>query len=165
MHDMTAAHRSLPFGTVVRVQRRDTGAEVEVRVNDRGPFIKGRIIDLSFAAAKVIGLDRDGVAPVKLKVLDSSRPKAPPEKQPVLVAEDAPESCFWLQVGAFASSENAQGAVRRLKNQGEKALAMEGPDGMERVRVGPFPSRNEAVDARERLMDRWPSSRIVRCGG
>ncbi len=164
MHDMTAAHRSLPFGTVVRVQRRDTGAEVEVRVNDRGPFIKGRIIDLSFAAAKVIGLDRDGVAPVKLKVLGSSRPKAPPEKQPVLGAEDS-DTCFWLQVGAFASAENAQGAVRRLKKDGEKALAMEGPDGIERVRVGPFPSRHEVVKARERLLDRWPSSRIVRCGG
>jgi len=75
MYEMTAAHRSLPFGTEVRVTRRDTGAEVEVRVNDRGPFIKGRIIDLSFAAAKVIGLDIDGVAPVKLKVLGTARPR------------------------------------------------------------------------------------------
>ena len=61
MHEMTAAHRTLPFGTMVRVERRDTGADVKLRITDRGPFIKGRIIDLSFAGAKKIGLDIDGV--------------------------------------------------------------------------------------------------------
>ena len=69
MHEMTAAHRTMAFGTVVKVTRKDTGAEVKVRVTDRGPFIKGRIIDLSYAAAKKIGLDIDGVAPVKVKVV------------------------------------------------------------------------------------------------
>lgn len=164
MHRMTAAHRSLPFGTEVRVRRRDTGAEVEVRVNDRGPFIKGRIIDLSFAAAKVIGLDRDGVAPVTLKVLGTSRRRAS-------VTTDASsrssggEDCFWVQVGAFSSSNNAARAVERLKGRGEKALAMEGPDGLERVRVGPFQSRKRAAKARDRLVGEWPSARIVECGG
>ena len=66
MHAMTAAHKTLPFGSVVRVERRDTGDDVKVRINDRGPFIEGRIIDLSFAAAKKVGLDVDGVAPVRM---------------------------------------------------------------------------------------------------
>jgi rare lipoprotein A (peptidoglycan hydrolase) len=74
MHEMTAAHRTLPFGTTVKVTRRDTGGDVKVRITDRGPFIKGRIIDLSFAAAKKINLDIDGVAPVKVVVVGWQEP-------------------------------------------------------------------------------------------
>ncbi len=164
MHQMTAAHRSLPFGTEVRVERRDTGAEVEVRITDRGPFIKGRIIDLSFAAAKVIGLDIDGVAPVKLKVLGRSRKQRSGATEGPSSSSDG-DHCSWVQVGAFSSSTNAARAVERLKDRGEKALAMEGPDGLERVRVGPFQSEKKAEKALRRLVDEWPSARIVECGG
>ena len=66
---MTAAHRTLPFGTRVRVTRNDTGKSVTVRVNDRGPFVRGRVIDLSRAAAEKLGLIRAGIAPVKVEVL------------------------------------------------------------------------------------------------
>jgi rare lipoprotein A len=66
---MTAAHRSLPFGTRVRVTRIDTGNSVEVTINDRGPFIAGRIIDLSRAAASVLGMIGRGTARVKMSVL------------------------------------------------------------------------------------------------
>jgi rare lipoprotein A len=66
---LTAAHRSLPFGTLVRVRRFKTGAAVKVYINDRGPFVKGRIIDLSRAAAKELGMLRAGVAKVELTVL------------------------------------------------------------------------------------------------
>ncbi|MEN8165236.1 MAG: septal ring lytic transglycosylase RlpA family protein [Acidobacteriota bacterium] len=164
MHEMTAAHRSLPFGTEVRVKRRDTEAEVEVRITDRGPFIKGRIIDLSFAAAKVIGLDIDGVAPVKLKVIGRSRtPKPTVNDQPV--PQHGGEDCLWVQVGAFGDPTNARRAVERLKDSGEKVLLMEGPDGLERVRVGPFQTGSEAAGALRRLFDEWPSARIVECGG
>jgi rare lipoprotein A len=69
---MTAAHRTLPFGTQVRVTNLDTGQAVVVRINDRGPFSRGRIIDLSAGAARVIGLISSGVAPVNLEVLDSN---------------------------------------------------------------------------------------------
>jgi rare lipoprotein A len=69
---MTAAHRTLPFGTQVRVTNLDTGQSVVVRINDRGPFSRGRIIDLSAGAARVIGLIGSGVAPVNLEVLDSN---------------------------------------------------------------------------------------------
>jgi rare lipoprotein A len=66
---MTAAHRSLPFGTRVRITRIDTGNSVEVTINDRGPFVAGRIIDLSRAAALVLGMSGRGTARVKLSVL------------------------------------------------------------------------------------------------
>jgi len=77
---LTAAHRTLPFGTRVRVRRLDTNAEVTVRINDRGPFKRGRIIDLSRSAARKIGLLTVGVADVELQVLDgvASGPKTDP---------------------------------------------------------------------------------------
>ncbi len=69
MHDYTAAHRNLPFGTVLMVTNLENGKKVKVRVNDRGPFVKGRILDLSLQAAKDIGLIKNGVAKVQLKIL------------------------------------------------------------------------------------------------
>ena len=63
-HELTAAHKTLPFGTLVRVRHARTGKEVTVRINDRGPFTRGRVIDLSRAAASAIGLMKTGVAPV-----------------------------------------------------------------------------------------------------
>jgi len=68
---LTAAHRSLPFGTNVRVTNLNNGRSVIVRINDRGPYIRGRVIDLSAAAARVLGLIRTGVAPVRIEVLDN----------------------------------------------------------------------------------------------
>ena len=67
---MTAAHRTLKFGTRVRVVNLKNGKSVVVRINDRGPFIRGRVIDLAYGAAKVIGLTKSGVAKVKIAVLD-----------------------------------------------------------------------------------------------
>ncbi len=69
---LTAAHRTLPFGTRLKVTRTDNGKSVVVKVNDRGPHKAGRIVDLSYAAAAQIGLVRDGVAPVKIEVVGSS---------------------------------------------------------------------------------------------
>ncbi len=66
MNAMTAAHKSLPFGTMVTVQSVRTGKTVTVRINDRGPFVKGRVIDLSRAAAKKLGMHKSGVQRVKL---------------------------------------------------------------------------------------------------
>lgn len=68
---MTAAHKSLPFGTRVLVENLRNGRNVVVRINDRGPFIKGRIVDLSLAAALEVGLTRSGIAPVRLTRLDN----------------------------------------------------------------------------------------------
>ena len=67
MYDMTAAHRTLPFGTQVRVHDLENGRDVTVRINDRGPFVEGRIIDLSYAAAQAMGMK--GIARVRLEIL------------------------------------------------------------------------------------------------
>lgn len=69
MYDMTAAHRTLPFGTYVMVTNLENGRSVVVRINDRGPFAKGRVIDLSYAAAKRLGILHKGVAKVRIDVL------------------------------------------------------------------------------------------------
>ncbi len=69
MYSMTAAHRTLPFGAIVRVRDLDSGREVVVRINNRGPFIRGRIIDLSYAAAKKLGIIEKGLTPAEIEVL------------------------------------------------------------------------------------------------
>lgn len=69
---LTAAHKSLPFHTMVRVTNLENGKEIVVRINDRGPFVPGRIIDLSHAAAQQLGILRQGIAPVKIKVLPAT---------------------------------------------------------------------------------------------
>jgi len=75
-HALTAAHRTLPFGTLVRVRSLATSQEVDVRVTDRGPFTRGRVIDLSRAAAKALGMMGVGVKQVSLHIVESSTPVA-----------------------------------------------------------------------------------------
>ena len=102
MNDMTAAHRTLPFGTHVMVTNLENDRSVVVRINDRGPFVRGRIIDLSYAAARVLGLIGPGTARVRLENLGGFR-------------ETASESAvIWLQVGAFSVQENAFALKKRL---------------------------------------------------
>ena len=159
---LTAAHRTLPFGTVVRVTRRDTGARVTVQVNDRGPFIRGRIIDLSRAAAREIGLEVDGVAPVVVEVVgreEAHRPKpAPPPPY------DAEDRCFWVQVGAFGDPDNARRVHAELVAMGERPVIIEAPGGLERVRVGPYDTERAADKALGPIRRRWPKAAVVPCG-
>jgi len=159
MHQLTAAHKTLDFGSVVKVTRRDTGTDVKVRINDRGPFVEGRVIDLSYAAAKKIGLDVDGVAPVKIKLVGHDNA---PRQTPPRVEER--ENCFWVQVGAFSEAANAVGVEAELERGGEKAVVLEGVDGLWRVRVGPFDGEKAAEQARNRITDAWPGAHIVGCG-
>lgn len=180
MYDLTAAHKTLPFGTRVRVTRRDTGASVVVRINDRGPFVRNRIIDLSYAAAKKIGLDIDGVAPVRLTVLGggvtprrtASPPRTrPPQTQPsppvaALAPRTVSEGCWWVQIGSFQDEDNALRAREILKINGQPSVVTPGPNGFHRVRVGPYASRHDAERARRRLITDWPPAQVVStCSG
>jgi rare lipoprotein A len=165
MHELTAAHRTLAFGTVVEVTRRDTGAEVRVRVNDRGPFVRGRIIDLSYAAARKIDLDRDGVAPVKVRVVGfDDTPRTSPAGPERSAGHPGDGGCLWVQVGAFADLSNARRAERRLEAAGEPAVIVEGPGGLHRVRLGPFDVEQAAARALERIRPDWPEAKAVPCG-
>jgi rare lipoprotein A len=102
-NDMTAAHRTLPFGTHVMVTNLQNDRAVVVRINDRGPFVQGRIIDLSYAAARVLGIVGPGQARVRLEILGGSGSFPAGRTTGV-----------WIQVGAFTVQENAYAIKRRL---------------------------------------------------
>lgn len=104
MNDMTAAHRTLPFGTNVMVTNLANDRSVVVRINDRGPFVPGRVIDLSYAAARVLGLVGPGTARVRLETLGAAAPPRPEREAEV-----------WIQVGAYSVQENAYAVKRRLE--------------------------------------------------
>ncbi|MEO1624630.1 MAG: septal ring lytic transglycosylase RlpA family protein [Bacteroidota bacterium] len=98
----TCAHRSLDFGTMLKVTRTDNNKYVVVRVNDRGPFVKGRIVDLSRAAANHIGLDVDGITKVKLEILDNNQDVSqslPQEPASPQAPKSIPKSYFELETG------------------------------------------------------------------
>jgi rare lipoprotein A len=117
MHEKTAAHKTLPFGTHVKVVNLSNGKEVIVRINDRGPFVKGRIIDLSFAAAKDIGLIKPGTA--KVRVVALSRKvgtiKMGDTYKPLVEARNFRKGKFTVQVGAFEAEKNAMQLAERLR--------------------------------------------------
>lgn len=104
MHAMTAAHKTLPFGTYVRVKNLNNGRTAVVRINDRGPFVRGRIIDLSYAAAKKLGIAKTGVAPVEIRVLKKYSPRKSSQK-------------IFVQIGAFTSKKNAKDIKRKLSRK------------------------------------------------
>jgi rare lipoprotein A len=125
MYAMTAAHRTLPFGTRVRVHDLDNGQAVEVRINDRGPFVEGRIIDLSYAAAKSMGMLGAGIAKVQLEILNPALLSAP--------------GIFAVQVGAFRERANADRLRDRIARRFQPVIiqSFDRGDGLyHRVRVG-----------------------------
>src|SRR5690242_19859476 len=107
MEQMTAAHRTLPFGTWVRVKNLDNDRTVDVRITDRGPFVRGRVLDLSRAAAVSIAMIGPGTAKVKITVIarpavvETAAAQAPPPSAPLAA------DLFAVQVGAFADRNNA----------------------------------------------------------
>ncbi|MBW1731750.1 MAG: septal ring lytic transglycosylase RlpA family protein [Deltaproteobacteria bacterium] len=117
MHERTAAHRTLPLGTYVQVMNLKNGKSTIVRINDRGPFVKGRIIDLSYRAAKDIGLVGPGVARVRLTVLgkEVGRWKSPGGLSPIVEIPNIRQGAFTVQVGAFRERDNALSIADRLK--------------------------------------------------
>ncbi len=139
MYAMTAAHRTLPFGTRVRVHDLKNHRSVVVRINDRGPFVKGRIIDLSYAAAQ--DLHMDGTAPVRLEILGYNAPAGSrPGSRP-------PPGVFAVQVGAFKDPGNAERLKRQIERYSKPVVIQrfERADGtFYRVRVGQEPSEDSA---------------------
>jgi len=132
MHEFTAAHRTLPFNAVVRVTNLRNGKQTQVRINDRGPFVADRVIDLSLSAAEAIEMVGPGTAQVRLEVI------AGPSSE---------NGSFAVQVGAFRGQENAQ----RLKVEMESRnlpvsiVTYDSPSGLfYRVRVGRAPTEADA---------------------
>lgn len=138
MFKFSAASKVLPLPTYARVTNLDNGKSVVVRVNDRGPFVDGRIIDLSYAAAVRIGIWPKGVGKVRVQAIDPAHPgELPP---PRAVAKDKLSFPLWFQVGAFADDDNAEKLADRLRDAGLPVQVSEVTvDEREllRVRLGP----------------------------
>ena len=137
---MTAAHRTLPLGTWIDVVNLGNGREARVRINDRGPFARGRILDLSRAAAEKVGMIGPGTARVRITV---TRPGPS-------VIEISPTGRWSVQIGSFASAYRAETFARKARDAGHRPYT-EPYDGLTRVKVGPFPSKPEAATELARL--------------
>jgi rare lipoprotein A len=178
MYGMTAAHPTLPLPSYARVTNVATGASVVVRVNDRGPFLHDRVIDLSFAAASKLGIaqkgsgevDVEAIIPIQSEALAAATPLpgvaaaraapapagASPTEPRASVPVGAADGGFVVQLGAFASSANAENFIAHLANQiapvGVEAKIRQ-VGGLFRVFVGPYPTRDDARRTADRLRD------------
>jgi len=173
MYGLSAAHRTLPFGTVLRITECQRGKSIHVTVNDRGPFIADREIDLSFGAAKAIGMVADGIAEVGIQMVESpsrgtgavARSKRPTMTErdrsadfPAQPSRDGGASSyaspqvngsgrFLVQIGAYQIKDNALRMRERVAHH-HTAVYVETHDTnigpFHRVRIGPYPSEAEA---------------------
>ena len=130
MHAMTGAHPTLPLPTWVRVTNLENGRSVVVRLNDRGPFARGRVIDLSRAAAEALDMVRAGTARVEVRSLAAGDSAPAPAT-----------AAYYAQAGAFGSRENAEALASRLRDAGIEGVTVTESSGnggpMFRVRAGP----------------------------
>ena len=163
MCSFSAAHKTLPLPSYARVTNLDNGRNVVVRVNDRGPFHEGRIIDLSYAAAVRLGLDRTGTARVEVRALG---PEGTPAAAAATVAgaAPAPEGRRIVQVGAYRDKDNARRVVRQLEEAGIHDVDIDGVrvDGRKlwRVRIGPLAAAAAEDIARTVVRLGLPSPRV-----
>ncbi len=152
--DFTAAHRTLPFGTRVKVTNLENGKSTIVRINDRGPFIRGRIIDLSRAAAETIDMMHAGVVKVRIEVVETPEKEKPEAGKIVMEksisAPDA-EAGLIIQVGAYAVRENAVNVNNILKAEGFSPQLEDAESGITKVIiVGVLPKEINEVKSRLR---------------
>ena len=147
MYAMTAAHKTLPLGTYVKVTRLDSGKETLVRVNDRGPFVKNRIIDLSYKAASELGMSGTGTCRVRISAMGDAVGDR-------FVKRDYQRGNFMVQVGAFTVKENASRLRDSLaKRYGNVSISTydRGDAIYYRVRVGGAGSLKEAEKLKQRV--------------
>ena len=142
MHQVSAAHKTLPLSTWVKVTHLDTGRSITVRVNDRGPFVEDRIIDLSYQAAQALGMTAEGVAPVEVRTVRG------PDTGNRTTGHQ------FLQLGAFGIRSNAEDFVRKLRQQNLTRLSVrtrKRNKTLHQVLQGPFKNANEFNQAISKL--------------
>jgi rare lipoprotein A len=147
MYDMTAAHKTLPFNTYVKVHNLENGRQTIVRINDRGPFIRGRIIDLSYKAADGLGIVGPGTARVNVIALGQRNPKAGDSSKKQYIPVDYTKGNFTFQIGAFVDRQNAERLRSKLAQKYENAhitVYENGPETFFRVRVGRYSTLAQA---------------------
>lgn len=133
---LTAAHKTLPFDTIVEVTNLKNGKSVRVRINDRGPFVEGRIIDLSRAAADAIGMAGAGIAPVSVKIIGEA---TAPRETPNWRSATAGDETRTIQVASFKDHTNAQDTRALLRRAGLDADYERPGDGITRVVIERIP--------------------------
>jgi len=159
MHKLTAAHKELPLGTRVRVTNLENRRQVDVLINDRGPFVRGRIIDLSYAAAKALDMVDQGTALVRITLL--SPPSAIPGRQ-----RPSPSSAsyYGIQAGSFTKRENARKLYERLqtltKNVFMQTTSCNGRTCYQ-VRAGWFVNRRQAEELAQQLKNKGFEAIII----
>jgi len=138
---LTAAHRELPLGSVVDVTNLDNGRQVRLRINDRGPFLKGRILDVSQEAARRLEILGPGTGRVRIEAVSLAPSPTPPPAR----------STQWaVQVGSFADASRAARQADRVRETG-RSVFLEPYKGLSRVKVGLFATRQEAQSALSEL--------------
>ena len=144
---LTAAHKGLPFGTIVRVYNLQNGKHVLVRINDRGPFVRGRVVDVSFKAAQILDMVRTGVAPVHLEIVSG-------RKGDLINGENA----FYVHIAGAQGALSARGKAAELSNRlGLPVKALYRPNGPDKgfaLCLGPFEDFKEAHRLFMELEDR-----------
>ena len=161
MYAMTAAHKTLPIPTYAEVENLQTGKTIVVRINDRGPFLEGRIIDLSYAAAQKLGTAIKGTGLVEVRAIDplawkSDKGQGTRLTEPALQPDDIP---IYLQLGAFSVRENAEALRRKAAHRAVTnvfiAAGHDGPGSppIYRVRIGPLTTVELADNMIEHLIN------------
>ncbi|MGF1688273.1 septal ring lytic transglycosylase RlpA family protein [Photobacterium japonica] len=158
MYSMTAAHKTLPLPSYVKVTNTRNGKVAIVRVNDRGPFHDGRIIDLSMAAATKLDVIKYGTAPVKIEVIRIDKPDNPDEWQ------SANPNEYFVQLAAVTNAEKAQQTAKTLEAEFNTPIDIKKADNAEifRLRLGPYIDRDEAMAQRDKAKaQRYPQAFII----
>jgi len=164
-YELTAAHPSLPLGTRVMVTNLENGRAVQVRVNDRGPFVDGRAIDLSYAAARTIGMVGPGTVRVRIEVLGpttlaaavpvAAPPASPPARPSPPAPRDVLTGSYTVEVAALSDPDKAEHLRRVLAYRFPDAFVtpLAGTSGhYYRVRIGPYPLRTAALEHAQRVV-------------
>lgn len=174
---LTAAHKTLPFGTRVRVTNLANNATVEVVINDRGPYVEDRIIDLSKSAAEKLGFIVQGLAEVKLEVIDPGTGKVSDPARPIgnvtvdekefynLAIDRSRPTGFGVQIGTFQELVNLLRLTDNLKKSYQKKITVQVKviNGVKfySLIIGQFKNRAKAESMREELRKRYPDAFIV----
>lgn len=174
---LTAAHKTLPFGTIVKVTNKKNNKTVEVRINDRGPFVSGRVIDLSKSAAERLDFINDGLADVKIEVIDAGDGKGGGVIKPIdHVSVDEKEfytldvdrinpKGFGIQIGSFRELANLVRLADNLKSSYKKEVSIQVKvlNGVKvyTLIVGNFNNREKASAFKNKIQRRYPDAFII----
>lgn len=180
-NDLTAAHKTLPFGTVVKVTNEYNGKSVELRINDRGPFVKGRIIDVSTKAAEILGMIAAGVVDVTVEVLEGkawerNKPKSGGSSSGAktyfkgdglyeIAVQNVRLEGFGVQVNAYTEFYNLIDALAKLRKEGYKTVHVDIAEVNDkmfyRVIIGQFEERNKANGYKNALSEKGYNGIVV----